>query len=177
MSGFRTTHIGSLPFTNLEDALNYTFLFDLPCLFTLPKVSSEYLMGADLVQMLGLGKMLGDKLVLDKKIKDVSKVSLPVYFDQFKSRLNGSDFKYQLIGPYSLKHYLSYYGYHFSMDELMDLYLTNISHFFKMMINEGMSLCFLDEPFLDKLNTSELSKYKEFYNSFKNDLAILPTEI
>ncbi len=85
----KTTHIGSLPFTKLEQALDYTFSFDLPVLFTLPKNEDSFFMLEELCYLI-TGKNQIEKLQLN-----IQKIP---FIDAFFKKSNGL-FKYQLCGP------------------------------------------------------------------------------
>lgn len=105
MNTVLTTHVGSLPFTDVDKALDYTFKFDLPVLFSLPARNENEFMGKDIVTQLGLGQYTKDHKIILKDDFFLSYASIrPPYLKEFFDRLKESKhkcFKYQLIGPIS----------------------------------------------------------------------------
>ena len=102
----QTTHVGSLPFKCLNQALDYTFEWDIPVLFTLPQISSQEFMGFDLISILAIGGSQNQKtLSLRDDYLNCKKEITPLHLDAFieyKDHKKFNKFKYQVIGPVSL---------------------------------------------------------------------------
>lgn len=88
-----TTHVGSLPFVSVAQAVDFTHQFDIPCLFTLPKLNPNEYMGADLLYLLG-----GE---IDPRKKPVGLE--PFHLKAFLDKLIVPRIKYQMIGPVTLE--------------------------------------------------------------------------
>lgn len=107
----QTTHVGSLPFKSVDQGLQYTFEWDVPVLFSLPQMSTQEFMGADLTAMLDIGEISANGGIIFKNdyFKSSKKI-LPFHFDAFiklKDHNRINKFKYQLIGPVTLYQMIS----------------------------------------------------------------------
>lgn len=151
-----TTHIGSLPFIQIDQAIEFTFKFDIPVLFTLPQLDAKQFMGVDVLSM------THNLTSLD--------IELP-YEREFFKRLDSQDsniFKAQLIGPITLqKYFLKEQALEKVASKLGILYRNLIKRFIK----KGNLFFIIDEPALN-------SRYEvEFLNEFFKRLNILDCEV
>lgn len=159
MRSVETTHVGSLPFTNPKDAINYSFQFDLPVLFSLPNFDSSQFMGKDIVDMLDIGVYTNDhKIELNETYQLSTKEINPPFLDLFieeMSKRGKSNFKYQLVGP------ITFYKLVSSTD---DVCLEEIGEFlfqkYKNLLNTlrplGLKYFSLDEPSLRGASSDEI---------------------
>lgn len=167
-----TTHIGSLPFISIDQAFEYTFAFDIPVLFTLPKIYHDELMHLHVASSLELGKFDEQQLILNDTFDDSQELSSR-YQESFFRKMKIYDrdvFKYQLIGPVSL-YLLTDQSHCFShfCTFLLDKYTSYLSQ-----LSKNYKLIFLlDEPILFK----EFSKYKQELNDFMEQLSLRVTNI
>lgn len=155
------THVGSLPFTQINEALDYTFSFDIPVLFTLPKLNLEDEMVRFVVSGLGLGDYRDDKVFLNQNYLKTSKqLSIP-YLEGFTQRLNGQKFKYQLIGPFTLWNLISNQN---SFDK--NDFLNFLCCKYQLLLNElsvfGEFIFVLDEPLLNKASAEDIELLNNF---------------
>lgn len=112
----RTTHIGSLPFIDEQEALEFTFQFDLPVLFTLPNKNFQDRMDQEIL-------FLRDQLI-------------PTHWNLFRDGLESRGkkyFKYQLMGPVTARKVLD-----------LDLDVTFYQKILQPL--EGLYLFHFDEP-------------------------------
>lgn len=146
----KTTHVGSLPFLSINQALDYTFKFDVPVLPTLPKLDEKQFIGADIVHLLGLGRFSDGRMLLDNDFYKTSKELIPFWASDFFARFKGSgrsEFKYQSIGPISFYRMAKKYK-EIDFKAVYDLLMTKYSILLKQLKNEGDFLFVLDEPML-----------------------------
>lgn len=141
----KTTHVGSLPYLKVEDALDYTFKFDIPCLFTLPKLDNNQFM--------------------DKEIFSLRKRKKPFFFDEFVNeakRRKITKIKYQLMGPITFMQI----GHHENMiiGEYQDLVVKMI----KTLSSHFEVIFSLDEPYLSHMSETKFN----LLNEFKNEIDI-----
>ncbi|MAZ48125.1 MAG: hypothetical protein CME65_06160 [Halobacteriovoraceae bacterium] len=151
-----TTHIGSLPFVQLNQAIEFTFKFDIPVLFTLPHLDPKQFMGIDVLSR------THNLASLD--------IELP-YEKEFFKRLASQDskiFKTQLIGPITLHKY-------FLKDQTLESVASKLGVLYKNLINrfieKGDLFLVIDEPALK--SRSEI----EFLNEFFYKLNIVDCEV
>jgi hypothetical protein len=136
----KLTHVGSLPFLDINKALDYTFLWDIPVLPSLPILDKNQFLGEDIKTLLDLNRLgLNSKKELE-----------PFYFEPFIKELKARSmtrFKYQLIGP------VTFYEMNkdkFEFNELVDFFEIKYSCLLKNLQGYGELLFVLDEPLLDK---------------------------
>lgn len=103
----QTTHVGSLPFLETTAALDYTFRWDVPVLFTLPKQSSIEYLGLDLLSGLGLHTHSNkSEIILPKNFLQCSQKINPHHLKEFLlfgEKLNKlHKYKVQFPGPVTL---------------------------------------------------------------------------
>jgi hypothetical protein len=127
--------IGSLPHTNVTEALDFSFSFDIPTLVTLPNLSESDLSASQL---------------------KANRLSQMFYcFREFCLRIKPYDlYKWQLLGPISAQ----------KLGENMGLYMGKfnvISEELSAIIKKD-ALVFIDEPML--ADGDDLSVFKEFSN-------------
>lgn len=162
------THVGSLPFVDIKIALDYTFKFDLPVLFSLPNLDDKQFMGKDIVFQLDIGDYTDQhKILLKDDFQSSSQSLIPPFKDIFLKRMkeeSRSEFKFQLIGPitffrlvHSSKVSLEAVG-SFLLEKYRELVLSLVVH--------GLSLFVLDEPILAQSTRKE----REFLRYFLNEL-------
>ncbi len=168
----RHCHVGSLPFTSLEEAGEFNSKFDLPALFTLPMKNSNEFMIAEFLFLLGLG------FVEDKKIKLYSLSHLdgldfqkPFHLDYCLSKFEGRSFKYQLMGPFSFWMLIKD-QYNFSLDDIFSFLIEKFYEFLKPLVELGLELFAIDEPFIQGRNLGLLSKLVWFVDELSNRLQI-----
>jgi len=158
------THIGSLPFLNVEDAIDYTFKFDIPVLFSLPILNSKEFMGQDILHQLKIPfRMVDHKIHLEVSSLCTTSELIPAYFDLFINeclKRNRDEFKYQLIGPFTFYKMMtssSNISFKDSWNFLIDKYL----HLFDLFDNYKL-IFFIDEPSIFLASEEELSLIKSF---------------
>lgn len=168
----RHCHVGSLPFTSLEEAGEFNSKFDLPALFTLPMKNSNEFMIAEFLFLLGLG------FVEDKKIKLYSLSHLdgldfqkPFHLDYCLSKFNGKSFKYQLMGPFSFWMLIKD-QYNFSLDDIFSFLIEKFYEFLKPLVALGLELFAIDEPFIQGRNLAIMNKLFLFADELSNRLHI-----
>ncbi len=163
----QTTHIGSLPFTDINTALDYTFQFDLPVLFTLPSFGAEHFMGADLCYQLGILNSVkvngGLEISENKKFKSIN----PFFFREFVKAKGNKEFKYQIIGPYTLSKMIINSGP--SLKKISEELIPPIKALIQSLEEEGLILLSFDEPLLFQANEEELQIVKEFIKELKKE--------
>lgn len=147
----QTTHVGSLPFKSVDQALNYTFKWDVPVLFTLPQMSSQEFMGADLTAILDIGEISSNgEVILKKDYFKSSKKVLPFHFDAFiklKDHNKINKFKYQLIGPVTLYQIISNRE-EIDFDDLVKFLKDKYFQLIKKLSLYGDLVFVIDEPLL-----------------------------
>lgn len=166
----KTTHVGSLPFDNIEDALNYTFRFDVPVIFTLPNLNKKDFIHLEVIDLLDCGSFKDGKIDLD--LNRNSKSIKLRYEEEFLKRFNRSEkkvFKIQLIGPVSL---YSLSNHNYSLQEVSDFLIEKYSELSQRLNKFGDLFFCIDEPLLNK---TVLNKVK-IINSFLKSLP-MPKEL
>ncbi len=146
-----TTHIGSLPFKDIDEALDFTFKFDLPVLFTLPKLNSNDLMENS------IGQILTHK-----------SVTVPYESEFFKSlnEKNIKAFKYQLTGPYTALRILDHIDPHHGHS--LDYIIECLSARYQELLDRWSQydvLIMLDEPMLASCSDDDFLKVLAFIES------------
>lgn len=136
------THVGSLPFLEVKEALEFSFSFDIPALFTLPNRSEKEFLGQDIVELM--------------------KVEMPFYYNEFKEealKRNTKTIKYQIVGPITLKRLYPC----FKTPELLRLckkIISNLQADFNLILA-------IDEPYLFKADELEILELKSFILDLK----------
>lgn len=147
----KLTHIGSLPFLSVNQALDYTFKWDIPVLFTLPKLNSSEFIGHDLLNLMGIDYGSGvNFLKIDPEFKSKAKEITPFYLEPFLKKLkaHGSKkFKYQLLGPVSFYHLIQNKDL-ISFGEFSEFLLGKYKTLVASLAKHADLLFVLDEPFL-----------------------------
>lgn len=157
----RISHVGSLPFTDPLQALNYTFEFDLPVLFSLPKKDPDEFMLTQVIKSLKLDSKNWDHASL-------AEISIP-YMDLFRKRHDGSDFKYQLVGPHTLwkcidtKNILK----RSNQSDFYDYILAKYTNALKELSAIGELIFFLDEPMLAEQSGNDLTLLEDFIEKLR----------
>ena len=164
MQKIEITHIGSLPFLDIEDAIDYTFKFDIPVLFTLPILHPNEFMGQDILNQLKIPfRMVDHKIYLEESSLVTSSELIPPHYDRFINecvKRNRDEFKYQLIGPFTFYKMMtssSNIAFKDAWNFLFDKYL----HLFDL-FDSYKIIFFIDEPSIFLASTEELSLIKSF---------------
>ncbi len=139
----KTTHIGSLPFLTIEDAIDFNRGLSLPCLPTLPLMDQNEWMIAQFTS--GLMKM-------DHKL---SFSCFEAFFSEFKGRV-----KVQVCGIQTLFNNLPKTSTSIDIDDFINWYFKVVNSFVSIIPNDFV--LFFDEPDLRNLNTKLWSTYSEF---------------
>jgi len=174
-----TTHVGSLPFTDTQAALDYTFLFDLPVLPSLPKLNENQFMGRDIIHQLGIGECTKDfRLNLNQDFLKCTEDLNPPLLEEFIQILNDKkliEFKYQLIGPISFYRMLEKPSVSFKVvaDFLEEKYIKLLH----LLNSKGKCIFYLDEPFLNTASPQELALLNSFTASLKKTKSLIGIHI
>ena len=170
-SGVFTTHIGSLPHLSQKDAFSFNSKFDLPCLFSLPKLDKNQFMLPDSARVLGIDL---DARVFMKEYKLGKEVS--PYLEELVVNLNSTHlgFKYQLLGPYSAYHFYGFEEQNYPFVRFLEEISRRYEEIIKSLYNYGLHLFFFDEPVLSQLqkDSNQLEQYLEWYKSIDQNLDI-----
>lgn len=139
----KLTHVGSLPFKDLDQALDFTFQFDLPVLPSLPQVDSNFFMDKEIFSF----------------TQSTQEDFIPHGEKLFFKRLKGQ-FKYQNIGPISFTHTQKKYDFNSSLKILGNLY----SKLFKRWSDKDFIFIF-DEPLYFMASDDEKRAAIGFYQN------------
>lgn len=173
----KTTLVGSLPFLSTTQAIDYTFEWDVPTLFTLPQKDRRQFMGHDLAYLMNICEDSSKKkLVLRRDYLKCTKKIEPFYLKEFleaRDRVQNKElFKYQLIGPVTLYHMLDNkdeINFEDFSKHLFDHYtdcIQKLSAYGKMIFS-------LDEPLLNiNKDFYKTSLYKNFLKSISAEVYI-----
>lgn len=146
----KTTHIGSLPFLSLDQALDYSFQYDIPVIPTLPKLDKKQYIGHDLIHLLGLEVPGEATYKLSAPLTEAKAEIEPYFLNEFLERFKASrkeEFKYQNLGPVSFYKLLSQY----QDIDFKDVYEILLDRYKKLILKLkplGLTTFFLDEPML-----------------------------
>lgn len=163
----KTTHIGSLPFKNIDLAIEFNKLFSLPVLSTLPLISkSEYMLNQVLPGIEG-GSLKNLKINLDKDYNFIDyKIPFIIEHDFFKE-FAGFEIKWQIVGLVTLLksfNNLSESEYskmtHWHAKNIIEYHNFLLPHFSKVNL-------FLDEPMYNEFADKNL--LKNFLDLLKNE--------
>jgi methionine synthase II (cobalamin-independent) len=164
MTEVSLTHVGSLPHKDLSSALDYTFKFDLPVLFTLPNLDENQYMGKDIVTQLGIGDYsLEHQISLNKNYMNSKERLKPPFLHEFLNELKSkgrTGFKYQLIGPVTFFHLLG--KTEFSIEEVGEFLAKKYIDLLKLLGPFGLELFILDEPVLGNSTEGQREYLKTF---------------
>lgn len=136
------THVGSLPHLNIDDALNYTFKFDIPVLFTLPNLDKNQFM--------------------QNELKAIVQNGIPFHYNEFLRRAKEKKIrkiKYQLIGP------VSFYKIHPHIAFSPDHFAETHNRVIKLLLQDFELLYVVDEPCLKKYNKDQKKMLSDFYHT------------
>jgi hypothetical protein len=163
------THVGSLPFLNTEDALDFTFDFDIPVLFTLPMMEPKEFMHLEMISNLGIGEFSENKikfndLDINSSFEIKSQYEEP-FFKRFKSS-GCKRFKYQQTGPVTL---FELSDKALTIDQIFDYLLVKFTQLLVRYRDYGQVLFIIDEPMLN----INFSKYRDKFNLFLEALSKL----
>jgi hypothetical protein len=164
MKKLNLTHVGSLPYVDIKTALDFTFKFDLPVLFSLPNLDNKQFMGKDIVYQLEIGDYTAEhKIQLNDDFQDSSKSLFSPYRDVFLERMkqeNKTEFKFQLIGPITFFKLIE--NSKASLEEVGSFLLKKYQNLVLSLCLDGLSLFILDEPVLAK-STPEDRKFLRYF--------------
>lgn len=165
----KTFHVGSLPFLSVEQALDFTFKFDIPTLFTLPKLDNGQLIGSDMIHLLDLGSVNGyENIKVNDPTLAVTKKLTPYYAEEFFKRFEKTEnetFKYQGIGPISFYSILKRSN-NVAFKDVYRFLLNVYTDLFASLANHGKVILVLDEPMLG----SDFLSTHQALNNFVEDL-------
>lgn len=164
-----TTGVGSLPHTDIQDAIEYSLKFDIPFYPQLPLKSIEHSMVYE-----GLDGFNGFNIDSDFKISirnrnaKLDSYKIPENLVTFVDTLNDKNIqqaKFQIIGFHTLKKVLmnSSIDLEFIEEEILPFYIQKL-----VIINSYLDsqetnfLIFVDEPSLSQ-NSTEIEKELNFY--------------
>ena len=168
----RLTHVGSLPFTSLDEACEFNAKFDLPVLFTLPRLNSKEFMISEFLTLLGLGFTDGENITLHPLNNfNQQKFEKPFNFDYCLDQFNGGTFKYQLMGPYSFWMLIKN-QYNFSLDDIFDFLIGRFIDFLRPLVDRGLELFAIDEPFVQGSRLDITNKLVLFADELSKRLQI-----
>lgn len=147
----KITHVGSLPFLNPKEAIDYTFKWDIPVLFTLPKLDPSQFMGEDLAFYLDIREASIGELKLDKKYYQSTKKIIPKYLDDFlraKEENEIHPLKFQMIGPVTFYEMINNKK-KINFFDLVEFMQEKYCKLCESLAQYGELIFVLDEPMLD----------------------------
>tara|TARA_Y100000768_G_scaffold253442_1_gene192555 strand:+ start:16348 stop:17133 length:786 start_codon:yes stop_codon:yes gene_type:complete len=160
----KTLHIGSLPFKDINQAIHYTFQYDIPTLFSLPQLDQDEWLGLDVLLKTEVASGDFD----DLKVKSLSHAKIenykPAYVEEFKKKLSHTgkkEMKLQCVGPVTLHSIIK----RFRPIEYIEvaLFLKKLyAHIGSFFPDEMDMIFFMDEPFLAQ-NFDSLPFFEEVY--------------
>lgn len=153
----KTTHIGSLPFTKIEDAINFNKDFDLPVISTLPNIDPNEFMIEQIALGIANSKIEDFKIIINELdfIKDfeINFLILDKFIKEFKNK----DIKWQLIGPITLIRSFKDPLSEFQIKKILNWYQSLINNFYNKHKEKFSNMIFiLDEPLFDTKFKGEL---------------------
>lgn len=137
--------IGSLPFDNIEKALDYSFSFTVPTLCSLPKLDQDEFMVDQALRETDGHEYKNHRLV--KSEKNYQSCLRFQAEDQFFKRLNNGDYKWQACGPMTLASSLDHHPEERAILESYIEKLIRTQEAFNKR-SEGTCYFFIDEPSL-----------------------------
>ena len=165
----QTTHVGSLPYKNIDEAMEYTFKWDVPVLFTLPQLDKSQFLGSDVLNLLGIDfKWRDNQLHIPKDYFKSSKNIVPFYFEEFQKTCDKKHIelmKYQLSGPVTLYSLLGNKS-EVSFSEFSAFLLERYSRCIEDLKKRRGVFFVLDEPLLR--NNIDFYRKNEIDNLFQN---------
>jgi len=141
MGAINTTHIGSFPFDNTDEAIAFAKQFSLPCLPSLPNLNPNEFMLAQVSngidQLQGIEDYQFPFSCLDAFISD-------------KEILNRNEMKWQILGPITLIQSLNPKPDDKQIESILYWYRNKIINFQKFLLTFFKKVyLFLDEPVLE----------------------------
>lgn len=160
-----TTHIGSLPFTSVDECIEFNKKFDLPVLSTLPLINNNEFMIEQVAHGISGAKVEQFKIYLPENLQlneyRFPFVSLNAFVENFKSKT----IKWQILGPVTFIQSCSPIE-ESSIKILLQWHLDNILHFHNELKKKFKdAILFLDEPLFQQ--TDSLNLLKDFCSSLK----------
>jgi hypothetical protein len=148
----KTSHIGSLPFNNTNEADRFNSFFDLPVLYTLPNLDKSQFM---------LDQVLGE---YKKYSKGILKRSIKV--PNLKAIKDYDSFKYQMVGPITLIKSLQLTD-QCEIEDLLNWYIKQLRNLFSINISKTCYF-FLDEPMLFMATKDDYILLNNFLSSMRS---------
>jgi len=173
MTKVHLTHIGSLPYTDFDQALDFTFQFDIPVLFTLPKLDPTQQMHAQFVLPMQIGQIGEKTIILDeKKFLYSSDIFIPHYWNEFSKSLENKHikkFKFQLMGPVS---FIKLVGDLDSLNITKQQIFERLSQIYANTLQVLSSnydvLFFLDEPMFNTASHEDINLFNKLVNNLNS---------
>jgi methionine synthase II (cobalamin-independent) len=167
-----TSHIGSLPFLSLNEAIAFNHLFTIPVLSTLPLMNDNEYMLAQVQSGIPNSSLQNYKINLPTQLF-LSDYQYPfTLFENFVKQFQNKPMKWQIVGPCTLIKSLQHTISHKTMSYFLDWHLHNIRNFQNVLGKFFLSsYLFLDEPLWDK------NFYPDLIQKFYEQLAKLQAEV
>jgi methionine synthase II (cobalamin-independent) len=142
-----TTHVGSLPFTSINEAIEFTFKFDIPVLFTLPMLNPKEFMHLELIDKLKVGEFTDDKIVFNNLINTDHTITSNYEKEFFEHLevLSVKRFKFQQTGPITL-YELS--DKSVDLEKIIESILPKFLELLERLSKRGNLIFIIDEPML-----------------------------
>jgi hypothetical protein len=148
-----TTQIGSLPFQNIDQAIDYASQFDLPFVPTLPQLDPN-----ELMMSLALKGMEANNP------RPLEQCLVPMLASGAKK------IKYQIMGPVSGKWFLEQSGNEVSLEQLKDFLHARIQCVLNLFDRyQSECILFLDEPALEFVNEDSYQILSQFIQDINDD--------
>jgi methionine synthase II (cobalamin-independent) len=163
----KTTHIGSLPFIKVADAINFNKKFTLPVLSTLPNIDSSEFMIDQISRGITGASVINFKIVIDTLELDADFKLNFLMLKEFKKEFNQKIVKWQIIGPTTLIKSFKDPLSEANIKKLLSWYHSLIETFYKEHASVfGEMILILDEPLFDpKFNPYLIQVIQSLKNS------------
>lgn len=169
----KSTHVGSLPFTNIKEAIEFNKKLDLPSLPTLPSISENEYMLQQIAGGIKNIKIENFKIVTNKLVlNDEFKIKF-LALDDFISEFKNTTIKWQVVGPMTL---LKSFAFQLSKKDqecLLSWYQKLILNFHLDLIkNFKQVYLILDEPLFDIKLRPELSASIKYFKQMNIEVGL-----
>lgn len=165
----KTTHIGSLPFLNIDDAIAFNKKFDTPVLSTLPVLNKNEFMLDQLLGGIQGSDIVNYRIQLNAKYK-LQKFKIPfILEDKFLRSFSVSTMKWQVVGFITFLKSIDIQLSLLQIEELRAWYLENVyayHKFLKQYFEEV--ILFVDEPMFN--NENDLKEFIEYHQELKKNI-------
>lgn len=166
----KSTHIGSLPFTSLQDAIDFNKGFDIPVISSLGNLNPKEFILEQIVSG------INNCSIVDFKIKRTPNTQLEFLknyniefeiLDEFVKTFGGMEVKWQIVGPITLMQSFEVKLSHSEKKQFIEWYLNLILIFHHRIKGKFTKVhLFLDEPLYD---SSEEIFLKECVDTLKQN--------